>query len=127
MTTLPEYTRPVTLSGGATVTVNAWGLVDVAAHATDFQAVLDAFTASLRDTPQAMPSQDSMALLSRVIRLSLTRPEDAELVRACDFPDLLEAIWAVNGLGDLIKKALRLRLQADQVRQALLTPSPSSA
>lgn len=126
MTKLPEYTRPVTLSGGATVTVTAWSLADVAAHATDFQAVLDALTASLRETPPPLPSQDSMELLARVIRLSLTRPEDAALVRACDFPDLLEAIWQVNHLGDLAKKALRLRLEADRMRQALLEDLPAS-
>ncbi|KQR37728.1 hypothetical protein [Deinococcus sp. Leaf326] len=127
MTKLPDYTRPVTLSSGVTVTVSAWGLADVAAHATDFQAVLDALTASLRDVPPPMPSQDSMALLTRSIQLSLTRPEDAVLVKACDFPDLLEAIWEVNGLGDLAKKALRLRLEADKVRQALLAEHLGSA
>lgn len=119
------YTQPCTLTSGATVTITPWRLDEMAALATDFQAVQDTLTATLRGQSAPLLPQRAMPVLVRVLRLSLTRPDDADLVMAPDLPAVLQAIWAVNGLGDYAKKALLQRLRADQWRAALLKPRTS--
>jgi len=118
------HTQPVTLTCGVTVTVTAWRLADIAAHAADFHAVVDAISAPLRGLPAPLPPQDTLPVLARVVRLSLTRPEDAHLVRACDLPPLLAAVWEVNGLGALAKKSLALQLRAQHDQKTVSHPSP---
>lgn len=119
------YTHPCTLTSGATVTVTPWRLDEMAALATDFQAVQDTLTAALRDQPAPLPPQRTLPVLIRLLRLSLSRPDDADLVMAPDLPAVLRAIWDANGLGEHAKKALLQRLKADQRRAALLAPRTS--
>jgi len=106
---MSEHAQTVPLSNGVTITVVAWSLDQIAANSADFLNLLRAFTASLT-TDQPL-SQEFAALVVRTVRLSLQRPEDAAHVTARDLPELMQAVWDVNGLGDLVKKLLSLQLQ----------------
>ena len=118
------YTHPVTLSNHITVSVVGWGLGDVASHAADVQAVIDALTAPLRGVPSPVPSAAIVPVLARVLRLSLTRPEDAQHICLSDIAPLLAAIWEVNGLSDLAKKSLARQLRAQASFRQGSPPSP---
>lgn len=124
MTKPSEYTRAVALSNGVTVTVQAWTLADIASHSTEFMTMLEACVARIKDQPALLPDVDTLRLMERTVRFSLSRPEDTEHVRAPDLAPLMEAIWQVNGLGDLVGELLRLRLSAHE-RQARLMPQES--
>ncbi|UQN05462.1 hypothetical protein [Deinococcus sp. QL22] len=98
------YLQPVTLAAGMTVTVAAWRLADMAGHAADLQSVVHALSASLRGEVPPLARSSTFPVLARLVRLSLTRPEDAALVQACDVPSLLLAMWELNGLRDLAQQ-----------------------
>ncbi|UQN04862.1 hypothetical protein [Deinococcus sp. QL22] len=118
------YAHPVTLANHVTVTVTGWGLGDVASHAADVQAVIDALTAPLRGTPSPLLLGAVVPVLARVLQLSLTRPEDAQHLAICDLAPLLQAIWDVNGLADLAKKSLARQLRAQTRFRQGSPPSP---
>ncbi|UQN06289.1 hypothetical protein [Deinococcus sp. QL22] len=98
------YLQPVTLNAGMTVTVAAWRLADMAGHAADLQAVIHALSAPVRGETSGLARSATFPGLARLIRLSLTRPEDAGLVQACDLPPLLLAMWDLNGLRELTQQ-----------------------
>lgn len=116
------YTRAVELASGQNVTVQAWTLADIAANTADFYALLELIASPFDDQAQG-GTPELFRVAERSIRLSLTRPEDATLVRAPDIPELLDAIFEVNGLADLVKKTMRLRLKLKQA-QAIPSTAP---
>ncbi|GAA0508386.1 hypothetical protein [Deinococcus depolymerans] len=121
---MSPYQKTVPLRSGVTVTVQAWAFADMAARSAEFMGMLESFTARIKGEVTDLPDVDALRLMERTVRFSLHRPEDHELLRACDLPDLVEAIWEVNGLGDLVGKFLRLRLAAHQRQEAALSSPP---
>lgn len=106
---MSEHAQTVQLANSVTVTVVAWPLDQIAANSADFLNLLRAFTATL--TGDQPLTEEFSTLVVRAIRLSLQRPEDATHITARDLPELMQAVWDVNGLGDLVKKLLFLQLQ----------------
>ena len=128
---MQDLQRTVTLSGGATVTVEAWPFGYVMANSADFFAVLEFCTQVMRGEIDVLSGYGAQhgALLTRVIEQSLSRPADTQLLKVSDVPDILEAIFELNGLEELIKKSLRLRerqlLAATSLPGLSATSSPS--
>lgn len=128
---MQDIQKAVTLSGGATVTVEAWPFGYVMANSADFFAVLEFCTQVMRGEIDVLSGYGAQhgALLTRVIEQSLSKPADAQLLRVCDVPELLEVIFELNGLAELISKALRLRerqlLAATSIPGLSATLSPS--
>lgn len=118
---MSEHARTVTLASGPTITLTAWTLEQISANTADYFNLLRAFLADLK--AEATLDQEFTTLLVRLVRLSLAQPEDATHVTARDLPEVLEAIWELNELGEFAKKLLSLhhRLQAN-----LLEALPSS-
>lgn len=115
------HTKAITLRCGATVTVTPFPFSEAVAAATDFNAVVDALTADVRGQPSPLPDRTCLTVLARLVRASLTRSEDERFVTAADLPELLHAIWNVNGLRDYAKKHLRQALRAQAARANLFT------
>lgn len=115
---MSEHIQTVTTAQGATITVQAWSLDQIAANSADFLNLLRVFTSSLQG--EAL-SEEFSTLVVRSVRLSLQRPEDAALITARDLPDVMQAVWEVNGLGDLVKKLLSLQLQVKTGMQEALS------
>ena len=116
---MTEHAQSVQTASGITVTVLAWSLDQIAANSADFLNLLRAFTATLT-TDQPLTEEFS-ALVVRCVRLSLQDPADAAHITARDLPEVLQAVWDVNGLGDLVKKLLGLQLQVRTGMQEALT------
>lgn len=121
---MTKYAQNVVLSNGTSVTVEAWTFGQMAARSAEFMAMLEGFTARIKGEVATLPDEDNMRLMQRTVQYSLARPEDAELLRACDLPALVEAIWEVNGLGDLVGKFMRLRMEAHERQMQMLSSSP---
>lgn len=126
---LAALQRPVPLECGATVTVRAWGLDFLEQHASDYFAFLRLFAQAVTvstDADLGLPDR-TVALMTRVVRASLTSPEDASLVTSADLATLCDAIFELNRLGDTPKKLISLLLRATQAKaDALENPSSSS-
>ncbi len=118
---MSEHAQTVQLANGVTITVVAWSLDQIAANSADFLNLLRAFTSSLTsDQPLAA---EFSTLVVRSVRLSLLQPEDAAHITARDLPDVMQAVWEINGLGDLVKKLLALQLQVRTGLQEALSQS----
>lgn len=120
---MTKYQRTITIENGderMTIVVRAWPLPMIGANLADFLALVDAFVARVRDPEGVLAGTLGMSgeALVRVVRLSLANPEDEGLVRAPDLPDVLDAIWEVNAVGELLKKSLELRLRKSTALQA---------
>lgn len=126
---LAALTQTVPLQSGVSVTIRAWGLDYVEQHTADFFAFLRLFVQGVRgQNLDAQPA--ALGLLSRVARASLTKPEDAELLTVADLPDLAQAIFELNRLGDVAGGLIGLLTRAQQavseaIAQADPSPSPS--
>lgn len=97
--------RPVTLMDGTAVTVRAWSLTQLAEHSEAFMALQLSLNTPLHG--RAAPHD----LLTRAVQISLAEPADLHRLRPGDLPDVLDAIYEVNGLHALTKAALALQLE----------------
>lgn len=118
-----KYTQTVQLESGVTVTVRAWTLAEMGAASGEFLTLIDALNAPLTQGKPAI-GIDVPLLLHRAIRNSLLRPEEVDSLRASDIPAVLDAIYSVNGLKELIKKSLRFRLEMQQAQKEALASLP---
>ncbi|GGR31469.1 hypothetical protein [Deinococcus ruber] len=118
---MSEHAQTVQLATGPTIIIEAWTLDQIAANSADFLNMVNAFTSSL--TGNQPLTQEFSALVVRVVKLSLQRPEDVVHIRAGDLSELMEAVWQVNGLGDFVKKMLSLQVQIRTGLQEALAQS----
>lgn len=103
---MDTYTLPVELTDKSTVTVRAWTLEEIGANASDFEKLIDALNAPVTGQASPFPVGVAPQVLRRLLLRSLVVPEDADRLRAPDIPEVLEAIYTVNGLRELTKKRL---------------------
>ena len=122
---MKDLQRTLTVASGASVTIEAWGFGYVLANSTDFFSILEFFTHVLRGEADVLNGFGAAhgQLLTRVIEQSLARPEDKAFLKLSDIPDLMEAIFELNGLESLVKKSLLLRER--QLTAATQTIGPS--
>lgn len=106
-----ELSRTVRLADGTHIEVRAWTLGMLAEHGEAFLALLDELNAPLSAQPGARPA------LTRAIRVSLLEPAHEDRIRLIDREDVLETIYAVNGLRELTTTALDLMTEG---REAML-------
>ena len=127
---MDDCQRSVPLRSGGVLTLQAWGLGQMAAHASDFVELLEFFGAVLsgRTTESdlsTLPAQ-SVALIERLITASLCDSADQGRIRVSDLGTLLPVIFELNDLDGLLKNLLGLRLRLIQLAQPDDTSSASA-
>ncbi|MBZ9715491.1 hypothetical protein [Deinococcus multiflagellatus] len=119
------YSRPYTLTSGATITLEPWSYKTFGACYADLRAVLKAFRERASDSPSQ--EEDLQLLLDRVLLAAVPRAEDRDQVLGPDLADLLGAIFDLNRVDEVAAKPLSLYQRLLQAELSTLeTPPPPS-
>lgn len=119
-------TAALTLTSGVTITVTAWPYASFAACLADYRALLKAHRehaafAEGSDLPEQV-------LLDRFLLANIHSGKDRAQVTAADYPELLEAVHALNRVETVVAKPLGLYqrlLQAEMT--SLETPTAATS
>jgi len=120
------YTQAVELVDQSTLTVRAWTLEEIGENGADFEKLIDAVAAPITGQPSPFAEGVAPRVMRRIIMRSLVYPEDVDRIRAPDLEEVLEAIYQVNGLRELSKKSLALRLRRQEAQKEALLAHPSA-
>lgn len=119
----PISQKQVTLSGGMTVAIQPFLFKDAVALSGDLIALVEDMAARVQGKGAPLLSTEVFKVYRRVVQHSLVRPEEVDDLQLADLAELIDAVWEINRLPDLLKKQMARDLQRQELRAELLTSS----